>query len=243
MKRMMIFALMSITLFTVVSACAPASTLSADAGETITRQIGVTGSGQVVVTPDMATINIGVRSQAVSLAEAIRQNNAQAQAIKEVLVVEGVDEKDIQTSNFNVYPQSDYDTDGNIVRTYFEVDNSLYVTVRDLHNLGDLLDTVAMSGANTIYGINFDLQDKTDALKQARELAVEYARVQAEEVAAAAGVELGEVISIRVQSSDAPVWVEGMGGGGYDPKAYSSVPVSAGRMTITTNVDIVFAIK
>jgi uncharacterized protein YggE len=159
-------------------------------------------------------------------------------------VVESVDEKDIQTSNFNVYPQSDYDTNGNIVRTYFVVENSVYVTVRDLHNLGDLLDAVAMSGANTIYGINFDLQDKTDALKQARELAVEYAQVQAEEVAAAAGVELGKVISISVQSSGAaPVWVEGMGGGGYDPKAYASVPVYAGRMTITTNVDIVFAIQ
>jgi uncharacterized protein YggE len=78
MKRMMIFALMSITLFAGISACVPASTLSADAEEMITRQISVTGSGRVAVTPDMATINIGVRSQAISLAEAIRQNNAQA---------------------------------------------------------------------------------------------------------------------------------------------------------------------
>jgi uncharacterized protein YggE len=69
-------------------------------------QISVVGSGLVFVTPDIAYINVGVRSQADTVAEALELNNAQATVIKDTLVAQGVDEKDIQTSSFNVYPQS-----------------------------------------------------------------------------------------------------------------------------------------
>lgn len=243
MRKKLMFSFISMALILGISACAQVPVSSKSTGDTTTRQISVTGNGQVLVVPDMATINIGVSSKAASLADAIRQNNAQAQAIKEVLVDMKVDEEDIQTSNFSVYPQSNYDDNGNIISTYFVVENTVYVTVRELSSLGDILDAVAESGANTIYAISFNLQDKTVAQKQARELAVKYAIVQAEQVAAAAGVELGEVLSINVQSSGTPVVVMGKGGGGYESMGTAPVPVSAGRMTITSNVDIVFAIK
>ncbi len=208
------------------------------------QQISVVGSGLVYATPDIAYINVGVRSQADTVAQALELNNAQAIVIKDTLVAQGVDEKDIQTSSFNVYPQSDYDPTGAITRTYFSVENNVYVTVRKLESLGAVLDAVAKSGANNIYGITFDVQDKTEEQSTARSLAVESARDQAQELATAAGVELGEILSISSSSNYAqPYYGMGMGGGGAEAAFSQAVPIAAGQMQVNAEVTMVFRIK
>lgn len=225
-----------------LAACAPAAVAGGAAAPA--RQMSVVGVGQVYAAPDIAYINVGVRSQADSVAEALEINNAQARAIKETLMGQGVDEMDIQTSSFNVYPQSDYDFQGLITRTYFAVENNVYVTVRDLNSLGNVLDAVAKSGANNIYGITFDVQDKTPAQSNARALAVESARNQAEELAELAGVVMGEVISISTYYSyPMPYYGYGMGGGGGGAAYAESVPIAAGQMQINSEVTIVYEIK
>jgi uncharacterized protein YggE len=207
-------------------------------------QVSVVGSGLVYVTPDVAYINVGVRSQADTVAAALDLNSAQAKTIKDTLVAQGVDEKDIQTSSFNVYPQSEYDTMGKIVRTYFSVENNVYVTVRNLDSIGKVLDAVAKSGANNIYGITFDVQDKTAAQSTARKLAVDSARVQAQELAAAAGVELGDIIMISSTSGySQPYYGQGMGGGGGGAAFSTAVPIAAGQMQVTSDVTLTFKIK
>jgi len=207
-------------------------------------QISVVGVGEVYVTPDIATINVGVRSQADTVAEALEQNNAQAMAIKETLMAQGVAEKDIQTASFNVYPQSDYDFQGNITRTYYAVENNVYVTVRDLDTLGETLDAVARSGANNIYGITFDVQDKSEAQSTTRELAMESARQQAEELAQTAGVALGDILSISTYTSyPSPYYDYGAGGRGGAEGYAAAVPIASGQMQITSQVTVVFRIK
>ena len=205
--------------------------------------ITVTGSGQVLVIPDVAYINIGVRSTGDTVVEAIAQNNEQAQAIQYALTQEGIEEKDIQTSNFNVYQQSDYDYQGNPTRTYYSVENTVYVTVVKIDKLGDILDAVARSGANNIYGVNFDIQDKSEAQKAARELAVQAAQSQARELAAAAGIELGELLSISSSPTSTTQYYGygyGMGGGGGMDE---SVPIASGQMPINAQVEVSYEIK
>ena len=152
-------------------------------------------------------------------------------------------EGDIQTSSFNVYPSSSYDNFGNITSTFFSVDNTVYVTVRDLNNLGEVLDAVATSGANNIYGITFDIQDKTSAQSDARSLAVESAKNQAQELADLAGVKIGDILSISTTYTN-PVqyYGYGMGGGGSAP-VQSTVPVAAGQMQIESQVTVVYALQ
>ena len=245
MKKNILLVLSALMIVAGAVACAAPAAAVVGSDGVVTRQINVTGVGQVAVTPDVAYINVGVRNQAETVADALQANNAQAQQIKDVLMAQGVEEKDIQTSSFNVYPQPEYDFNGQIVRNLFAVENTVYITVRNLDKMGDLLDAVAQSGANTIYGIYFDLTDKTEAQRQARDIAIAYAKDQAAEIAQSAGVKLGEILTISIYVSGAPVVAEGygMGGGGYDMPAYSRVPVSAGQMVITSNVTIAFAIK
>jgi len=229
--------IIGVLLFTSCSGGAPALNASGEDQATLS----VTGTGQVFVTPDIASISVGVRSEGTTVSEAIALNNTQAQQIKDTLVAEGVDQKDIQTSSFNVYQQYDYDFQGQPTNSYYSVENTVYVTVREIGSLGEVLDAVGRSGANNIYGVNFNVEDKSEAQSSARNLAVQSARVQAQELASAADVTLGELISITSSSTTTTqnVFGYGMGGGGME----ESVPISSGQMPINAQVILTYTIK
>lgn len=206
------------------------------------RTLGVTGTGRVYLTPDIATISIGVRTDHESASEAVSDNNAQIQQVVTALKDLGVDEKDIQTSNFSIYPQQQYDDQGNVTSTIYVVENTVMVTIRDLDMLGDVLDAAVANGANSIYGIQFDVEDKTAALTEARQKAVEDAKVKAAELAEAADVVLGEIQKIS-ESTVYPGPIFDARGGGAEQAVASAVPISPGQLTITSDVNVVFAIE
>jgi uncharacterized protein YggE len=240
MKRKIILHAGLLAAILLLAACAPSIQTSSNEQA---RQITATGNGIVYVVPDLAYINVGVHSQGDTVAEAMAANNTQATAIKDTLVAQGVSEGDIQTSSFNVYPQSDYDYQGSITKTYFSVDNNVYVTVRNLDNLGVILDAVADSGANNIYGISFDVTDKSAAQTSARKLAMDSAKSQIQELADYAGVQLGEVLTISTfYSTPNYSYGYGIGGGGGEASAIS-VPIAAGQIQITADVTMSYAIK
>jgi hypothetical protein len=207
------------------------------------RYIRVSGSGEVAVVPDIAYINIGVHSEAEDVSSALEANNTQAAELTEALKAEGIEEKDIQTANFNVYPQTRYDNMGQPVGTSYVVDNTVYVTVRDLANLGKMLDTAISAGANNIYGISFDIADKETVLAQARELAIKDAEAKAQSVAEVAGVTLGQILSIDVSTPtyNQPYFGYGMGGGASRDE--TSVPVSAGQIVVSYTATLNYAIE
>jgi uncharacterized protein YggE len=153
----------------------------------------------------------------------------------------GIAEKDIQTTNFSIYPQPQYDSNGKQTGILYVVNNIVYVTVRDLSKLGNLLDSSVSSGANNINSIQFDVADKTGALSQARLAAVADAKKQADELTKATNVGLGTVQSISYYDSTAPITVEYAKADMANSAA--SVPVQAGSMQISTTVTIVYELK
>lgn len=220
---------------------AASTTQQQQTNQTVARTIAVNGSGQVTLAPDVAYVFIGVHSQSDNVADALSQNNDKAQAVSGALKELGIDPKDIQTSSFNVYPQQQTDPQGKVTSTTYAVDNSIYVTVHDLQNMGKLLDTVVRSGANNINGITFDVLDKSKALSEARKLAVDSARSQAAEMAQNAGVSLGDLQTMNVFASNptTPVF-EGKGVAAMDA---AQVPVSAGQIIIRVEVSATYFIR
>jgi uncharacterized protein YggE len=183
-----------------------------------------------------------VRVDADEVSAALNTSNVQAGKVADAVKALGVETKDIQTTNFNVYPMTDYGPDGTITRKYYVVENTIFITVRDLAKLGTLLDSVVRSGANTINGISFDVSDKDKALSQARDLAIADARAEAEGIASAAGVKLGNLQTVNVSTSGGTVPIyEGKGGGALN--AASTVPVSAGQLLITVTANLTYEIK
>jgi hypothetical protein len=218
------------------------SAQTSDSSEPV-RTISVTGTGKVELTPDTAYIYIGVHSEGPDAVEAVSSNNEKSEAVKDALVALGVDEKDIQTTNFSIYPQPRYDDQGQPTgEITYMVDNTVYVKVSDLDMVGEILDAAVKAGANSINGISFDLEDKSAAMAEAREKAVDDANVQAQQLADAAGVSLGPVITITTSSVAPVVPIYGKGGGASVEMA-ASVPVSPGQMTISVDVFMVYGIQ
>jgi uncharacterized protein YggE len=124
------------------------------------------------------------------------------------------------------------------------VDNTVMITVRDLTKMGQILSTVVGEGANNIYGITFDVANREQALEDARKAAIADARVQADELAAAAGVQVGQVISINISSytQPQPMYNYGYGGGG-GMAAAAPAPISSGQMIVTADASITYEMK
>jgi uncharacterized protein len=221
-----------------LSACGPSS-INVQT-QTLQRTITVSGTGEITLSPDIAYIDIGVQSQDANATDAMSDNNTKAQAIVDAIKEAGVAEKDIQTTNFSITPQEQYDTDGKMTGIIYVVDNTVYVTVRDLTKLGNLLDASVRAGANNINSISFDLADKTDALSQARQAAVKNARQQADELVAATGVTLGDVQTITYYDNTSPVTIQYSR---VDKVSSNSVPIQTGSLQISTTVTIIYQIK
>jgi hypothetical protein len=132
------------------------------------RQVTVVGQGEVKGRPDTATVQIGVETEAPDAKGALAKNTEQAQAIQEQLKQLGIAEKDMQTSNFNIYPT--YGADNRQI-TGYHVSNSVIVKIRQLDKAGTLLDQVVQAGANSVSSISFSVEDPKALLNQAREQA------------------------------------------------------------------------
>lgn len=226
----------------VVSACGPA--VVSQSAQPPMRSISVSGAGTAYLVPDIAYIYVGVHTEKPSAAEAVAENNAQTQTMIQSLRDFGIDAKDIRTTNFSIYPFDKYDpvTGTSTGEKYYSVDNTVYVTVRDLDKLGELLDTVIAAGANTVNSVQFDVADKDEALKQARADAVQDAMAKAQELADAAGVSIGEIQTISFQDSVYYPIMDGRGGGGAASEA-AAVPIQPGQLTFTVTVNVTYQIK
>lgn len=241
MKTKSIFVAAVALLALVLSACGP-TTINQEA-QPVVRTISVTGSGQANLVPDIAYLYLGVHTEKPTASEAMAENNAQTQSMIDALTKFGIDKKDIRTTNFSIYPQDKYDPQSGTPtgEKVYSVDNTVYVTVRDLKQLGDLLDTVVAAGANTINSIQFDVADKAEAIKTARAEAVKDAQAQAQELADSAGVTLGEIQALGFYDSQPYPMYEGKGGGAVAQAA--AVPIQPGQLTFTVTVNATYAIK
>jgi uncharacterized protein YggE len=222
----------------------PTVSVAASGGQPAIRLLTVSGAGQISLKPDIAYIYVGVHTEKPSAAESVAENNANTQKLIDALKAAGVDASDIQTTNFSIWQNTQYGPDGKPGGTNYAVDNTVYLTVRKLSQLGDLLDAAVKAGANNINSIQFDVADKTKALSDARAEAVKTAKTQAAELAEAAGVALGEIQSIQYfDASPSPIFQgKGMGGGGA-ASADIAVPINPGQMQITVTVTIAYEIE
>jgi len=227
--------ILSLAVLLALSACAPSA-----ANEST---LNVTGSGTVYVTPDIAYIYIGVHTENSEIAQAVANNNTQTQAVVNALRNNGVEAKDIQTSNFSVWSYQTTDPlTGMATGTNYSVDNTVYVTVRDLSGLPSLLDTAIDAGANNINSISFDVADKSSAMTEARQLAMEKAGELADELAGTAGLSLGGIQTITYSDVSTLYYGYGMGGGGGAEGAVSA-PINPGQVQLTATVNVIYGIK
>lgn len=159
----------------------------------------VSGEGKVTVVPDTATTNIGITISKNNIKAAQAEANTVINKITTELKKLGISEKDIKTQNYYIYPQYNI----NRVEGY-QVNISLFVTVRDLEKINQVLDIAVTNNANNIGGINLTVnEDKQKELeKEARGLAIKQAQEKATELAKLSGMTLGKIVNIQEGTSN-----------------------------------------
>jgi uncharacterized protein YggE len=195
------------------------------------RLVTVTGEGMVSVPPDMATIHLGVTTQAASAREASDANVRRMTALLTAIKGGGIGESDIQTSSLSLQPQMG---GGNTPRiTGFQASNQVTVKVRDLSALSSLLDKTIAAGANDVSGIEFTVSDRSKALDRARRDAIDDARRKAELYAAAAGTKVGAVATITEMTHQPPVRPMM-----HSMREAASVPIQPGEQKLQVSVTV-----
>jgi uncharacterized protein YggE len=228
-----------------VFALAPLGALAQDAvsaAPSLPRIIQVVGEGRATAAPDLARISLGVSHQAETAGEAMDAMSAGTEAVLGRLGAEGINQADIQTGQLMLEPAYNYNTpDGNPKMIGFIATQMLDVKVREITQLGEVLDAVVQDGANRVNGVSFDVADPQAATDEARRDAVADARDRAELYAEAAGVALGDLVSISESTVYAPPMPM------YDARAgaaaeAAAVPIAPGQLSLVTNVTVTYAI-
>lgn len=232
------FVLLALSLVLALTLAAPA--LAEENGATIR----VSGNATVTLAADTAMLQLGVNTRAETVREAQQENAERMNAVLEALRQLGLDDKDVITSQFNVYMNYDfsYDAQGRENRTpYYQVENMLSVKVRDLTQVGAVLDAAMAAGANTSYGINFSSTEENEAYQKALTRAVEDAANKAQVLAAAAGKTVGELKLIDASQGGAFYGISNV----YEAKAEdraSGTSIISGDVSVSASVVLEYAI-
>jgi uncharacterized protein YggE len=225
----------------------PMAAAAADDSTPREAVVMVSGEGQSAAAPDMAVLNLAVVKQAKTAREALDENNKAMAAVLAALKKEGIADRDMQTSGFSVQPQYNYpqSTDGQPKPPEligYQVSNGLTVRVRDLGELGGLIDQAVTLGVNQGGDIQFTNDKPEAAMEAARKDAVAAAMKKAKTLAEAAGVKLGRIIEIdesSVRPVPQPVYRAAMAKEAGD----ASVPVQAGENTYHVTVNVTFTLE
>jgi uncharacterized protein YggE len=185
-------------------ASAPAMAQSAPDAAFRATTFSLAASGETHVAPDMATITLGVQTDDITAAGALKANGAKMNQVMAALRKAGIADRDIQTSNLNVNPQYVYEQNQPPKFNGYQVSNQVTVTVRDLGKLGQAVDATVGAGANTVGGISFGLQNPQVAEDAARMDAVKALQAKADLYARATGYKIVRLVNLGE-------------GGGYSP--------------------------
>ena len=226
-----------------------AATLSTLAsGQTNLRTISVTGQGTVTAAPDMATISAGLTTKAVTATAALDGNSAVVDEIFLVLESDpyNIDEADIQTMYFNIYPEYNYTYDNPYGNSFpdimgYSVSNSVSVKVRDLDILGELLDALITAGATQVDGVSFGFNNVTALTTRARKLAWSDAKSRAQLYAETAQVTLGSILSVQEPGAN-EYYSPGFGMKESAMDMGAGVPIATGEQEVTAYINVVYEI-
>ncbi|MEU8224591.1 SIMPL domain-containing protein [Kribbella sp. NPDC048915] len=197
--------------------------------------VSVVGSGQVSSTPDVLRVSFGVEQVAPDVAAAVRTVGERTEAVLAALRAQGVQDSQLGTNAVNVFQE--YREPG--TDPAYRASHTVQVETKDLTGFGALLNAAvdAVGNSLTLHGLQFDIEDKTELLKQARELAFRQAREKAQHLAELAGFTLGPVAAISESQSQFPIRETLQSKAAFD----AAVNVVPGDHTVEVTLQVHFA--
>jgi uncharacterized protein YggE len=209
------------------------------------RILTVEGEGKVQVVPDIATLSVEVNQEGEDLDPVMARVRHDMGKILEVVKAQGIEDKDVQTEIFSVRPKLEYDKHSNPRRVGYVVTNRVSLKVRDMKKVGKVLTAVTNAGATSVNGPDFEVDNPQTCQRKALTLAFDDARSKATALADAAGVHLGQILSmtpgpINIPMRPRPFLMRAMA---MTAAADAPEPIAAGEQTLSATVTVVYALQ
>lgn len=218
----------------------------------IVNTISVSGKGETVSIPDVATFSFSVTENAKTVKEAQDKSATKINSALDAVKKGGVAEKDIKTLSYNINPHYDYQQTvcnqfscppSKSVLNGYDVTQTIQVKVRDLSKAGELFGTIGGAGVQTVDGLTFSI-DNIDSVKAvAREAAIKDAKSKAQKIASDLGVSLVRIVNYSDSSNDAVYPMYSERSMVMSTKADVVTQVPAGEQKVTSNVNIIYEIR
>lgn len=207
------------------------------------NNISVNGTGEVFAKPDIAQVTIAVSKSEKTAFEA-QQKNAEAinQVIKFIKET-GIEEKDIKTTNYSLNPVYDYITNRGSVLKGYEARQNLEIKIRNITNVGKVLEGATEAGANEVYGLVFTIDDEEKLKEEARKIAIQKAKDKAKELSKDLDVKLKKLISFSESGGMPPPIYPVFETFGKTASAPVSPEVPTGENKISITVTLTYEIK
>lgn len=223
-------------------------------GVAATNTISVSGEGDVYAIPDTATFSVTVQETAKDVQTAQDAATKKGNDITAYIKGQGIDEKDIQTTDYSINPQYDWSAQvcasnsfcppGKQTLSGYQVSETITIKVRDTKKAGTLLAGVGTRGASQVSGLSFTV-DNQDALNaQARDKAIAQAKDKAEVLAKSLGVSLVRIVGFTENGSQPVYYAKAMAmDSAVSSGSAPSPEVSVGQNKITSNVTVSYEIQ
>ncbi len=205
-----------------------------------TNTVSFNGEGKVLAKPDVGIMDLSIVTEGATSKIAQDENSKKSKALTDYLKGQGVDEKDIKTTGYNIYPQYFYPNYAKPTISGYQVNQMVQVKVRDLDKVDDLLSGVVTAGVNQVNNLQLTIDDQDKLESEARAKAIEDAKSKSKELEKQLEVRLGRIVNFSESTGGMPGSImyamEGRGGGGAP-----SIPV--GQNEIVVQVTITYQIK
>jgi uncharacterized protein len=208
------------------------------------QTVTVSGEAKTQQKNQTARFSAGVNSIYDDKDKAIQEVNQKMQALIDAVKGFGIPQEDIKTQNISVYQSEEMYYDSGTQKSrpgQWRVSNSIEIKLKDITRATALSEILSSSGATTIYGPDFSIDDTDEASKELLQKAIDNAREKAEIMANASNKNLGEVLSVNEGYTQSPgiysmaLDAGGRGGGGS--------PTEPGSQTISKSVTVTFELK
>lgn len=233
------------TLLVAVAATCGDTTTHVDTNGSGNNGIVVSGEGKATGKPDIARISLGVSKLAATVEQARNEAAASLDAMIQTLRNNGIAKDDIQTEQFNISPEYDYNN-GKQKLNGFRVTNLVSAKLRDINKTSKVVDDAVSAGGDNaqVQGISFTIDKPEDLQRKARENAVSDAEAKAQTLASATGVSVGSPISISETSgSPGPVYYNRATAASDAAAPVPSTPIEPGTLDVVINVSVTWSIK
>jgi uncharacterized protein len=215
----------------------------------VKNTITVNGKGELYVKPDIATISFSVTEENLDVSKASDAVNLKIADIMKNLKANGIDEKDIKTTNYNLYPRYDYlnsqvyPYSGKQVLAAYVVTQSINLKIRDLSKTGKIISDLGSLKVTDMSGLTFTNDKYDDLVKQARDEAIVEARGEAKVLAKQLGVRLGDIVSFS-EGANYPIYERGVyATAGAMSKDSIEAVIPTGENKISSNVSVTYEIR